>query len=249
LSERTLRQIVVHPLKSAPGIPLAESGMTATGLPGDRRWLLVRPDGSGVTLRDRPDLVRLRPSLPPGGGLQLACDDGPPPLAVPVPGPDAERVEIAIKGRSVTALAAGPETDTWFSDLLGEPVRLLHLPAGEEPGGAPLLLTGTASLAALAEHLGRPLAMARFRANLVVDTTAPWEEETWTAVRVGEVVCDVLKPCPRCPMITVDPDSGEREPAILDGLRELRGGRPDFGILLAPRDGGRVRTGDPVVPL
>ncbi len=252
MPERRLLAVTVYPLRSAPGVAVPRSALTATGLDGDRRWLLLGDDGRPVSLTDCPQLVRLRPAPLPGGGLQLADRDGDTGPAVPPPGNDAPALTMPRRdGGSVTVRAAAA-ADPWLAERLGRSVRLVHLPAGEPADRRPLLLLGTATLAWLAERLGRPVEPERFRANLLAATRAPWEEERWTAVRIGGVLCAVSKTCPRCPMVTVDPETGERDPDLLPQLARARGlpdgETPCLGVYLQPAAAGELAVGDPVVP-
>lgn len=92
-------------------------------------------------------------------------------------------------------------------------VELAWAPAGAETAfadGFPFLLASEASLDALNSHLaakGEPaLPINRFRPNLVVSGAAPFEEDCWSSLAVGDpsasqdslVAFDSVKPCTRC---------------------------------------------------
>jgi hypothetical protein len=85
--------------------------------------------------------------------------------------------------------------------------------------GFPLLLAATESLddlnARLAAADAPAVAMDRFRPNVVVGGVGPyggaaWAEDGWAAlVRCGDGLrLDVVKPCSRCKIPTVDPRTG-----------------------------------------
>ena len=59
--------------------------------------------------------------------------------------------------------------------------------------------------------------MNRFRPNLVVQGSEPFEEDRWAKVRVGEAVFRVAKPSGRCVITTVDQARGE-----FDGTEPLK---------------------------
>ena len=65
-----------YPLKSARGQPLNEARLTATGLEGDRHWLLVTPQGKFITQREAPQLALLRADLD-GDTLCVSATDLP----------------------------------------------------------------------------------------------------------------------------------------------------------------------------
>ena len=83
--------------------------------------------------------------------------------------------------------------------------------------GYPLLLTTTASLESLnsliaeGEHRAEgPLPMNRFRPNVGIEGTGPWEEDRWTRVTIGEVPFRVAKPSGRCVVTTTDQHTARR---------------------------------------
>ena len=78
--------------------------------------------------------------------------------------------------------------------------------------GFPLLVTTTASLQAVSELCQRPLDMRRFRPNLVLSGAQPWQEESWRKLRIGDIELALVKPCTRCILTTVDPDTGVADP-------------------------------------
>lgn len=62
-----------------------------------------------------------------------------------------------------------------------------------------------------------PLPMNRFRPNVVVKGSGPFEEDNWSKIRIGEAMFRVVKPCARCVMTTVEQTTGE-----FDGKEPLR---------------------------
>jgi uncharacterized protein YcbX len=116
--------------------------------------------------------------------------------------------------------------------------------------GYPLLLIGEASRLALSETVGRELEMLRFRPNLVIEGSAPYAEDNWKRIRIGDIELRVVKPCARCIMTTVDPKTGERsadrEPfATLQKHRSTADGAM-FGQNLVNDGNGRLEVGMPV---
>lgn len=187
-------------------------------------------------------------------------------------------------GNRFAAVEAEAKAQLWFAERLGPhelgEVRLLCLedplarridPAFGAPGetvsmadGYPLLATTTASLAALNAWLAeaeRPaLPTERFRPNLVIDGTEPWEEEGWRRVRVGELTFRAVKLCGRCIVTTTDQESGERlgqEPLRTLNKRRRFDKKAVFGVNLIPDRPdlvtgpalGTLRVGDQVTVL
>lgn len=256
-------------VKSCRGEDLAEAVVEPWGLAGDRRWMVVGPDGRFVTARQAHALLTVRPT-DTETGLTLEAP-GVDPIDVARPDP-AVQTPVGIWKSELTA-AEAPEAAGWLSALLGLPVRLVYLddptrrptsPAFSRPGdrvsfadGYPLLLTTNASLAALntaiAEAGGPPVGMHRFRPNVVVDGDLPWAEDTWRRVRIGEAVFRAVKGCARCVMTTLEPDhdtgdvAGGKDPIRTLARTRRFGSEVWFGINLVPDTPGVViRRGDPV---
>lgn len=262
-----LSAIHVFPVKSCAGHAPADARVEARGLAGDRRFVIVDPNGTFVTGRQEPRLTRVVPE-PTAAGIRLHAD-GRAPLDVIAPAGNAERLAVTVWDDRIDAAVCDPAADAWLSDHLGRPVRLAYmddyapravsLECGREgdvvsfADGYPLLLISQAALDALNAKLATPVPMTRFRPNLVVDGTAPHAEDGWQRIRIGAVEFDVVKPCVRCVFTTVDGTRGVYD-ASGEPLRTLKTYRRSpkgitFGQNLIPRGTGEIRVGDPVVVL
>ena len=261
----SLLRLYRYPLKSGAAEALDRCLVDGRGLVEDRRWMLVDPAGHFITGRQLPSLVRIQ-TRPQAGGLRCRMS-GHPPLDVPPPGPDAERLDVDVWGDRISAACAGDAADRWFREVLQQDCRLVTMDALSErpidpnyarPGeqvsfadGFPLLLIGSASLQQLNETAGERLHELRFRPNLIVATEEAHEEDRWRRVRIGDLTFRVAKPCARCQFTTVDPFSGERHPRG-EPLRSLaryrrRDGDVLFGQNLIAETAGEVRVGDPLL--
>ncbi|MDH6128190.1 MOSC N-terminal beta barrel domain-containing protein [Kitasatospora sp. GP82] len=276
----------VYPLKSAYRLSPESAHVEPWGLTGDRRWMLVDERGKAYTQRENPAVGRFRTLPAPDGSLTVIAPDGSRlEVAAPSSADGAEVVKADIFGSVFEAAQAAEEAQQWFGSRLGA-VRLLHLdnplsratsPKYAGPGdtvsmadGFPLLVTTTASLAALNELIaadhpgdevkGAALPMERFRPNLVVDGTDAWAEDGWHRIRVGEMTFRVVKPCGRCVITTTDQETGARpsqEPLRALAKYHRFGKRLVFGQNLIPErpEGvsgdllGTVRLGDEVTVL
>jgi uncharacterized protein YcbX len=264
-------RLVRYPVKSCRGDEVAQALVEPWGLAGDRRWMVTEPDGTFVTARALPRLVLVHPE-PDGHGLTLR---GPGVAPLPVPVPDGgPLVDVVVWRDRLKATYAGDAAAAWLTEVLGRPLQLVHLgdPSGRpvDPDfgaagdtvsfadGFPLLLTTDGSLAALNELIAAgpnpgegPVSMVRFRPNVVVAGSAPWAEDGWTALRIGEARFRAVKPCGRCVVTTVDPDTAEkgREPLATLARHRRIGGKVVFGTNLVPDTPGvTIRVGDAVEP-
>jgi uncharacterized protein len=96
-----------------------------------------------------------------------------------------------------------------------------------------LILWLQASRKRMEEEVGKPLDMARFRPNVVVEGLhmQPFEEDSWQELALGQrgtTACarlQLVKPCSRCTVPNVDPSTGQRSKQPMDALKALRKGR------------------------
>ncbi|GAA2814097.1 MOSC domain-containing protein [Streptomyces showdoensis] len=268
-----LHSVHVHPVKALRGFSPAQAEVEPWGLAGDRRWTVVDAAGDVVTQRQHARLALSAAALLPDGGVTLSAP-GAEPLTVEVPDPrsTAATITVEIFGDRVEAVPADPAADAWFSAYLDSEVRLVHMddPARRRPvdpdfalpgetvsfaDGYPLLAATTSSLDALNSLIAQgdhadegPLPMNRFRPNVVIDGTAPWAEDGWRRLAIGEVTFRVAKSCGRCVVTTTDQGTAERGKEPLRTLARHRrdGNRLIFGQNLVPEHRGVIKVGDPV---
>ncbi|MGE8065933.1 MOSC domain-containing protein [Pseudomonas sp. NPDC089569] len=258
-----------YPLKSGKGETLQQVDLDKLGLDGDRRWMLVdEASGRFLTQRAVAHMSQLSALWNTKGGLTLDAP-GFSPIDIAVPGSEAELRGVTIWRDSLRVPDAGDEAGAWVSEFIGKPTRLVHVPLDRarttEAGygkdddqvgfadGFPLLLIGQASLEDLAQRVGRPLEMLRFRPNLVIEGSDGYAEDGWKRIRIGEVEFRVVKSCSRCILTTIDPQTGlrsdDREPlATLQGYRAEAEGAM-FGQNLVNDGNGRLEVGMPVTIL
>ncbi len=173
---------------------------------------------------------------------------------------------------TIAAASGGAEADAWFSDVLQQDVRLVYLddptrrtsnPEFSRPGDVvsfadayPVLLASENSLNVLNDWIAEgprpdegPLDIRRFRPNLVVRGAAPFAEDGWTRIRIGEATFRVVKGCDRCVLTTLDPETGEKQMEPITTLARYRrwDGKTWFAANLVPDTPGAVlRVGDEV---
>jgi uncharacterized protein YcbX len=255
-----------YPLKSGKGETLAQISLDKLGLDGDRRWMLVdEASGRFLTQRAVAQMSQLSALWNAQGGLTLAAPDHAP-INVALPGSAAQLRGVTIWRDTLRVPDAGDEAAAWVSEFIGKPTRLVQVPLdrarttqagyGKDDDqvafadGFPLLLIGQASLEELSQRVGRPLEMLRFRPNLVIEGSEAYAEDGWKRIRIGEVEFRVVKPCSRCILTTIDPQTGERsddrEPlATLQQYRSQADGAM-FGQNLVNDSNGRLEVGMPV---
>lgn len=260
----TLHSLYVHPIKSCAGIELRRSLLLDTGLDLDRAWMLVDEQGEFVTQRELPRLALIQPTLRHDDMVLRA----PGMLALHVALDRAEsELRVRVWDDWVPAWDMGALAAQWCSDFAGRPLRLVrfdpdyrrlsdsrwtgaHLGQTAFADGFALLVTSTASLAELNRRLverGEPAVdMRRFRPNIVLDGIEAHDEDHIDLLEIdtpqGTVRLKLVKPCARCSIPGVDPDSGEQGHAVTDALAAYRadarvGGGITFGMNAIVLDG------------
>jgi len=256
-----LSVLIIYPVKSCAGIDQASVQLGPFGPQNDRRWMLVDGAGQFVTQRNVLKLALMQTRLTETG---LTLSFGTESLDVAIPGADAQRRQVTVWADTLEALDAGDAVADWLFGALGLPCRLVYMPDNAarkvEPlyarrgelvsfaDGYPLLLISEASLADLNERLDTPVPMNRFRPNLVVSGCEPFAEDGWRRIRVGTVEFDVVKPCARCAIPSIDQATAERDPQINRVLASFRRreGQIYFGQNLLYAAPGRIAIGDQV---
>ena len=252
--------LYIYPVKSLAGIALQESELDSMGLKYDRRWMLVSTEGKFLSQRTLPKLALIQTSLDEAGQLTLSVQNKP---NLIVPKASDNTMPVKIWKDTVLANMVGDESDRWLSEVLGVPCHLVYIneeivrqcdleysKQGDRTGfadGFPMLLASEASLDDLNERLDTPVDMRRFRPNIVVKGCEPFAEDTWEKFKLADVAMRGVKPCSRCPIPTVDPDTGERtgtEPITTLASYRKKNHKVYFGMNVIHQEQGVLKLGD-----
>lgn len=261
-----VQSLHVYPVKGCAGVEVARWAVQPRGLRFDREFMVVDDEGRFITQRKRPELAVVTPAFTDDGQLTLTTPGGQVKVALEVTTDiSGTRRSVEVWGFRASADDAGDAASELFSEHLGQSVRLVRVPTDYPrradpqtagPGvpvsfsdGYPLLVTTTASLEALNGWLAEPLPMNRFRPNVVIDGSTPFAEDHWRSVTVGDVNIDLVSPCTRCAVTTIDQETGIREgPEPLRSLAMFRRGQDgvEFGWNAVPRGSGMLSAQDGV---
>ncbi len=240
----SIQSLFVYPIKSCAGVAVNEAILTETGLEFDRAWMVVDAAGEFVTQRELPRMCLVQPTLKhfemvlraPGMlALHIALD------AVEQPR------HASVWGHTCTAYDMGDLAAQWFTDFLAKKVRLVRFdPAHQRPSnpqwtggvvalnqfsdGYPVLVVSSAALDGLNERLAQQghssVTMQRFRPNVVLTGYEAHDEDRTHALHIategGAVEFGLVKPCPRCPMPNVNPQTAMPSPEVGDTLQAYR---------------------------
>ncbi|QGZ63667.1 MOSC domain-containing protein [Paraburkholderia acidisoli] len=235
----TVRALYVYPVKSCAAIALDRAQLDVQGLQWDRHWMVVDATGRFVSQREHAAMARIVPAFVENG-VRLSMAGMRAMLLLPfAPRGNEARAQATVWKDTFEALDEGDEAAQWFSAALGVPVRLVRFAADvtrlaskkwthdedaptQFADGYPILVTSESSLADLNARLAakgaQPVPMSRFRPNIVVDDVNDAFDEDFvdtlaieTAPGAQEIVLRFVKPCARCPITTIDQQSGERD--------------------------------------
>lgn len=250
----------IYPIKSCRGMAVPRVVVKRRGFRFDRRWMIVRDDGTFVTQRDQPRLSRVHTEMS-HSGILVRYDGNQ--LEIPAALEAGEPITVKVWNSVVGAIEYVPAR-ALISEAVGDSARLVYMPddverAVSEPyaragdivsfaDGFPVLLASMGSLRELERRAGRPFSMTRFRPNIVVSGSEPFEEDTWERLTIDGVAFRVAKPCERCTVTTIDPETGESGKEPLRTLATFRKHAKGvlFGVNLIPEGGGELGVGAPV---
>jgi hypothetical protein len=258
----TVSALHAYPIKSCRALDLKASRFDRLGPLYDRRFMLVDDKGSFLTQRELPRMALISPGL---GPMALVVNaPGMQALKVPMTQRDARRIEVQVWRHRGAAEDVGDHVASWFSTFLDRSCRLVRFPDDcfravnpvVSPVGAqiafadgyPALLMSEASLSDLNARLQKTVAMSRFRPNIVVRDCEAFAEDTWKRIRIGDLVLDVVKPCARCKITTVDQITAATsdEPLVTLAGYRTRDNEVLFGQNCVHHGPGSLRVGDSV---
>jgi uncharacterized protein len=225
----TLTELNIYPVKSCGGIALREAALAATGLEHDRTFMVVHADtGRFVSQRTHPQMAVVKSEIKFGQVVLRAPGMVRMDLPLDTAGDD---LQVTVWQDSFMACDMGSVAATWFSQILGIPVRLARFnpdvtravserynpgiaASTEFADGYPLLVLSAASLTNLNERLAEkhidPVPMNRFRPNIVIDGIHAFEEDYIDTITFGDAVIKLVKPCARCEIPNTDQTTAER---------------------------------------
>lgn len=255
----SLASIHIHPVKSLGGFEVPQVRTTDRGLEHDRRWMLVDGTGRFLSQRVLPIMACLYCG-PHAAGFRVTDVRGGRTIDLPWAIDAGERIEAHVWDDAVNVICAPEAWSEWFSETLGQAIRLVHMPDSTkrqvDPKYAhailplsdafPCLVISQTSLDDLNTRLAKAVPMDRFRPNLVVAGGVPYQEDQWKVIDIGDLAFQVVKPCARCVIITTDQRTGARGDEPLRTLATYRsaGNKVLFGMNATFEGSGILRVGD-----
>jgi len=268
-------QLAIYPVKSCAQVSVKSVQSDHFGLHMDRRWMLVDEAGKFLSQRQLPRMCLIKPVLM-NAGVQLhapnmdACE-----ITL-----DENNVlsSVNVWGDWCSAIDCGDTAATWLSAFLDKKCRLVYFHEDEVrqvdleyakqgdrtafSDGFPFLLLSEASLEDLNIRIQQgnssqqAIEMRQFRPNIVVSGCEAFAEDDWSKIQIGDMILRVVKPCSRCVIPSIDPNTGIRADEPLQTLKTYRKGvcgqddkKLYFGQNVIAESIGRFDVGMPVTVL
>jgi uncharacterized protein YcbX len=265
--QAVISQLIIYPVKSCAPVLLKRALLTDQGLDLDRAWMVVDERGQFLSQRQYPRLALVQPQL----RLSDLVLRAPGMLALHLSLDGVEQaMKVSLWDEPIDAWDMGELAAQWFSDFLGCRARLVRFdPQFERPSerrwtggqtvlnpfsdGFPLMLLSQPSVDGLNERLqaAGPVDILRFRPNIVLSAgdAQGWgahdedrAEELHIETGQGPIRLKSAKPCTRCEMVEVDPQTAQTGSAVLPALRAYRrdarvNGAITFGVNLMVLEG------------
>ena len=250
----TVDSVWRYPVKSMRGEELEEIFVGFPGVYGDRLYGFrssEAPEGFPYfTGRDRREMIRYRPHF-----------RHPERAARPANLEQAQQKNAAPLSASQNELAIEIETPDGQLLAIDDPLLTERLSDGQNHAlsllrseralvdARPVSVFSVQTAKQLGNEAGMDVDKRRFRANLYLNlpNVAPFGEEEFIgrSLRIGPtVVVSILGRDSRCMMVTLDPDTAEKSPALLKAIAQNHGG--NAGLYAAVLLEGMARKGDTV---
>lgn len=265
MTDLQLQDIYIYPIKSLGGITVQEAEVQQTGLQYDRRWMLTDNKYNFISQRECPPMALLQVSFGPDCLIITHKKQLFTPLAIPFDIFAKEEVAVRIWDDVCAALEVGDFADSWFSKALNMPVHLMYMPATASrfvdpdfiknndivsfADAYPLMMIGQASLDDLNRRLEKPVAMNRFRPNLVFKGGDPYFEDSIGTFKIADITFTAVKPCERCVITTIDQEHATKGSEPLKTLSAYRTykNKVMFGQNLLYTSNGIIKVGDKLI--
>jgi len=233
----TVSALCRYPVKSFGGEALDSATIDRYGMRGDRTRALTDMSKTGwrryVTARQLPQLLAYQARFIASAPEAMTGD-------VAIVAPDGR--QLAWDNALLAEIQTLTLTELTMETMNPDESELLAV------DDSSLLIATESSLRKLQEIWGQSLDLRRFRANLIVSLHEdyPFAEADWIGKRltVGDVELQIEKACERCVIITIDPNTQEKDPSLLKLLHQERDTR--FGVYASVVRPGTVRNGDGV---
>lgn len=217
--------LFVYPIKSLRGISVNQTDLTRTGFEWDRRWMLVDENNRFLSQRECNQLALFTVKMDADVITIYNRPKNVVPFSFHVRECSGIEKKVSIWEDVCDAVEVSAAVDAWFSEILERKVQLVYMPDTTQrtidpdyavkgsdttsfSDGFPILMIGESSLKELNRRLDHPVGIDRFRPNLVFSGGLPHDEDRMLRFSANSVDFYGVKPCARCVITTLDPETG-----------------------------------------
>lgn len=262
MQNNTISDLFVYPIKSSTGLNISAATVLETGFEFDRYFGVLNAQDEMLTARENSKLLTIVTKIK-GDKLTLVHPEKKS-LEINFKSIVDKATEITLFKKSTFGKLINNQTDNWFSEILEEPCRLVKIDAENLrkvnsetiQNGInfsdcfPIHIVTTASINDLNTKLETPITDNRFRPNIIISGTTPYEEENWKSISIGTCEFEVIMPTERCSLITIDPTtlekSRQQEPLRTLAKNRKNNKKVTFGVYLIPKNSGTIYKTDKV---
>lgn len=257
--------LYVYPIKSLGGIALKSAQVTSRGLEHDRRWMLVDEHNRFLSQREIPEMALLHVEINKDCLLVTHRQQPEKMIYIPFLFDAKKQAVCTIWDDECVCEFINVKIDDWFTAVLKQKCSLVYMPFTSkrqvdqryaEPGninsfadGFPMLLIGQASLDDLNNRLIEAVLMNRFRPNIVFTGGEAFQEDQMQQFSINNLDFFGVKPCVRCPIITINQESGIAGKEPLKTLSDYRkkNNKIYFGQNLIHENEGIISLDDEII--
>lgn len=259
-----ITKIIIYPIKSLGGVEVQESEIDLFGLKYDRRWMIVTPNGKALTQRENHELSQFEVAIVNDKIKVTHKQDFSFQVNLPLSITNGIESEVAIWNDNCIALEATGSINQLFTQKIGQDVKLVYLP--EQNGriidtkyahkgeitsftdGFQILILGEEAVSLLNSKLEEELTYKRFRPNLLFSGGTPHCEDHFGDFSIGKAFFQAVKPCSRCVITTINPETSKTSKEPLKTLQTYRliNQKVMFGMNVIVKSGDLIRVGDSI---
>lgn len=255
-----IKQLVIYPIKGLGGINLQSAKALEKGFEHDRRYMLVDNEGGFLSQRSFAEMALFGCTINENN-LEVGFKNEK--LLLDLSQSEGPIQQVKVWKHQVDAIHVSESADEWFSDMLQHDCKLVKMNVDTQrkksllkaprttqlsfADGYPYLVLGTASVDHLNSKLESAVPINRFRANIIVESESAHQEDELDKFTLSGVKFRMIKPCARCPVITIDQATSAQSKEPLKTLASYRkqANKVYFGMnAVCLSTGGIINIGD-----
>lgn len=257
-----ISKLFVYPIKSLGGITVQTSEVEMRGLKYDRRWMLIDEHNRFLSQREIPALAGFSVVMN-REDMTVTNVSNNESVLVPLIPLSLEKKVVKVWDDELSTDIVKPEICEWFSDQLNKKVSLVFqnedsirkvdsefaIRGNEHTSlsdGYPILILSEASVDYLNSICPDYVPVERFRPNIVIKDSEKFAEDQLTKILVGTTELYGVKPCARCIVTTLQPETMKFSKEPLNTLSKFRkfNKKVLFGQNLVVHRIGKISVGD-----